>query len=118
MEYTVIIPLFIGYFLDLIWGDPRGLPHPIRLFGNCIAWGEKKLNISPFKLVKGMVLTLVLVTAVALFFYYSQQALRFYPIAYFIFSSVFVFYALANKSLIDEGKAVFNALQQGLDQGR
>ncbi len=118
MEYTVIIPLLIGYLLDLTLGDPRWLPHPIRLFGNCIALGEKKLNTSPFRFVKGMILTLLLVAMVALFFYFVQQALFSYPVAYFIFSSVFVFYALANKSLIEEGKAVFNALQQGLDQGR
>ncbi len=118
MEYTVIIPLLIGYVLDLILGDPRWLPHPIRLFGNCIAFGEKKLNTYPFTFVKGMLLTLVLVSLTLSFFYVAQQQLIAYPIAYYIFTSVFVFYALANKSLIDEGKAVFDALHKGLDQGR
>ncbi|MDY8136609.1 adenosylcobinamide-phosphate synthase CbiB [Aquimarina sp. 2201CG5-10] len=118
MEYLIIIPLFVGYLLDLILGDPRWLPHPIRLFGNSISFGEKKLNTSPHTFLKGMMLTLVLVAMVVLFFYGSLQLIISYPLLYYSFTSIFVFYSLANKSLIDEGKAVFTALQQGLDQGR
>ncbi|PKV53104.1 adenosylcobinamide-phosphate synthase [Aquimarina sp. MAR_2010_214] len=119
MEYaTVIIPLVIGYILDLILGDPRWLPHPIRLFGNSIAFGEKKLNTNPFAFIKGMVLTIGLLASTVAFFYYTQKLISSYTIAYYTFTSVFVFYALANKSLIEEGKAVFTALQEGIEQGR
>ncbi len=119
MEYKlVIIPLCIGCLLDLILGDPRWLPHPIRLFGKSIAFGERKMNSSPYTFGKGMLLTIVLLTLTILFFYSAQQLLVTYPIGYYSFTSVFVFYALANRSLIDEGKAVFKALEQGLDQGR
>ncbi|WP_108809085.1 adenosylcobinamide-phosphate synthase CbiB [Aquimarina spinulae] len=119
MEYaTVIIPLVIGYILDLIFGDPRWLPHPIRLFGNSIAFGEKKLNTNPFAFIKGMVLTIGLLASTITFFYYVQKLISPYIITYYTFTSVFVFYALANKSLIDEGRAVFTALQEGIEQGR
>ncbi|WP_074407406.1 adenosylcobinamide-phosphate synthase CbiB [Aquimarina megaterium] len=119
MEYaTVIIPLVIGYILDLILGDPRWLPHPIRLFGNSIAFGEKKLNTNPFAFIKGMVLTIGLLASTIAFFYYTQKLISPYIIAYYTFTSIFVFYALANKSLIDEGRAVFTALQEGIEQGR
>ncbi|WP_282080479.1 adenosylcobinamide-phosphate synthase CbiB [Aquimarina algiphila] len=119
MEYTlIIVPLIIGYVLDLILGDPRWLPHPIRLFGNTIAIGEKKMNTGSFIFVKGMLLTLLLVSIVLLFFYTAQKLLQLFPIGYYIFTSIFVFFALANKSLIDEGKAVFKALKQGVNQGR
>ncbi|WP_106790856.1 adenosylcobinamide-phosphate synthase CbiB [Aquimarina sp. Aq78] len=119
MEYaTVIVPLVIGYILDLILGDPRWLPHPIRLFGNSIAFGEKKLNTNPFAFIKGMVLTIGLLAITIAFFYYTQKLISPYIIAYYTFTSVFVFYALANKSLIDEGRAVFTALQEGIEQGR
>ncbi|WP_062053834.1 adenosylcobinamide-phosphate synthase CbiB [Aquimarina longa] len=117
-QAVVLIPLLIGYILDLILGDPRWLPHPIRLFGNCIAYGEKLLNTSSFRFIKGMVLTLGLVMATVLFFYYAQKMSTPYPIIYYTFTSIFVFYALANKSLIDEGKAVFKALSEGVIQGR
>ena len=119
MEYTtVIIPLLTGYLLDILLGDPRWLPHPIRFYGNSIAFGEKKLNTSPFAFVKGIALTIGLLVCTIAFFYYTQKVIAPYPIIYYLFTSVFMFYALANKSLIDEGKAVFNALQQSLEQGR
>lgn len=119
MEYaTVIIPLVLGYILDLILGDPRWLPHPIRLFGNSIAFGEKKLNTKPFPFIKGMVLTIGLLASTIAFFYYAQKLISPYTIASYTFTSIVVFYAMANKSLIDEGKAVFKALQEGIAQGR
>lgn len=119
MEYTLIlIPLVIGYLLDLLFGDPRWLPHPIRLFGNTISRGEKILNIGTLRFWKGMFLTILLVSSVLFSFYTLQQLTLPYPMIYYIFTSLFVFYALANKSLIDEGKAVFEALAKGLEHGR
>ncbi len=119
MEYTLIlIPLVIGYLLDLLFGDPRWLPHPIRLFGNTISRGEKILNIGTLRFCKGMFLTILLVSSVLFSFYTLQQLTLPYPMIYYIFTSLFVFYALANKSLIDEGKAVFEALAKGLEHGR
>jgi adenosylcobinamide-phosphate synthase len=115
---VLVLPLIIGYVLDLVFGDPKILPHPIRLFGNSIAYGEKRLNKGGYRFIKGALLTVSLVILTFLFFYITQQQLKAYPIFYYSFTSIFVFYSLANKSLIDEGKAVFKALEQGLDQGR
>ena len=36
-----ISALVLGLLLDLAFGDPRWLYHPIRLIGNLIAWAEK-----------------------------------------------------------------------------
>ena len=44
MFSIVIIPLIIGYLLDLIFGDPRKLPHPIVAFGNIIGWCERQIG--------------------------------------------------------------------------
>lgn len=40
MKYHVIA-FFLGFLLDLFFGDPYWLPHPIRLIGNLIAKVEK-----------------------------------------------------------------------------
>ena len=40
MEYH-IIAFFLGFLLDLLFGDPYWLPHPIRLIGSLIARVEK-----------------------------------------------------------------------------
>ncbi|CAL2083935.1 adenosylcobinamide-phosphate synthase CbiB [Tenacibaculum sp. 190524A02b] len=113
-----LLPLGIAYVLDLIFGDPRWLPHPIRLFGNLIAFGERKLNRGNSLFTKGMVLTLILTISTFLTFYLIQFLLKPYPIIYIIVQSIFLFYAIANKSLIQEGKAVFDELAKGIIQGR
>lgn len=116
----VAIPLIAGYLLDLLLGDPRWLPHPIRLFGNVIAKGEALLNKGKFKLLKGALLTIILCALVFSFFYITQHWLiTFNTTTYYIFTSIFVFYSLANRSLLHEGKEVFDTLQhKGLDAGR
>ena len=122
MDKTVllILPLLTGYILDLLLGDPEWLPHPIRLFGTAIYKGEKLLNKGNFRFLKGVQLSLFLCAVTFLFFHpASQWLLAFHPAPYLIFSSIFVYYGLANKSLIDEGQKVFNVLEeQGLEAGR
>ncbi|MEM6720903.1 MAG: adenosylcobinamide-phosphate synthase CbiB [Bacteroidota bacterium] len=119
MEQLIyILPLVIAYVLDLVLGDPRWLPHPIRLYGNMITFGEKILNKNSAQFAKGAFLTLVLCSGVFLFFYGVNSILKSYTIPFVIFNSIFLFYALANKSLIEEGKAVFIALQKGIVEGR
>jgi adenosylcobinamide-phosphate synthase len=119
-QEIIILPLLIAYLLDLLLGDPRWLPHPIRLYGWLISTGEKVLNKGHFRFIKGAVLSLLLVGGVfVLLFFLLQFLLEDYPGLYFIVSSVLLFYALANKSLIEEGKAVFDALRyKGLEAGQ
>jgi adenosylcobinamide-phosphate synthase len=56
-ELKIILPLLTAWLLDLALGDPRWLPHPIRLFGWLIAEGDKRLNKGGYRFVKGAVLT-------------------------------------------------------------
>lgn len=116
----IIIPLLAGYLLDLVFGDPERLPHPVRFFGTLIAFAEKWLNKGSYRFVKGMIMVLVLCTGTFFFFYgVIYFLLLYYVPAYFLFASIFVFYGLANKSLITEGKRVFDELQyKGLEAGR
>ncbi|MEX6625794.1 adenosylcobinamide-phosphate synthase CbiB [Tenacibaculum salmonis] len=118
MDFLIYIaPLFLAYILDLILGDPRWLPHPIRLFGNLISFGEKKLNKNKNRFLKGALLTLLLSIGTFLFFFITRKFIT-NNIARIIFDVIFLFYALANKSLIEEGKAVFTELKKGITQGR
>jgi adenosylcobinamide-phosphate synthase len=114
------LPLLIGYILDLFLGDPEWLPHPIRLFGTVISKGERLLNKGSNRFWKGVLLTLGLCTATCFFFWLSAQwLLRLHLEAYLLFNAVFVYYGLANKTLIEEGKKVFHVLQtEGIEAGR
>ena len=49
----VILPLLVGWFLDLIFGDPSKLPHPIVWFGKAIAFFEHRLNKGSHRKLKG-----------------------------------------------------------------
>ena len=119
-DYEIIIPLLIGYFTDLIFGDPRNIPHPVIAFGNSICFVENKLNNGRLKILKGAIIAIILPAAVFAIFYFLTIFLKqFHYILYYIFTSLFVFYGLANKSLIQEGNEVINKLEkEGLDAGR
>ena len=116
----LIIPLLTGYLLDLLLGDPAKLPHPVRVFGNAISMGEKKLNKGGHRFVKGMLLTLFLCGLVYLFFHLAGEAFyALHPWLYMGYAGLFVFYGLANKGLIKEGTKVFRVLEkQGTEAGR
>lgn len=116
----LILPLLIGYLLDLLLGDPEWMPHPIRLFGNVIYRGEKWMNKGRLRFDKGLGLSIFLCCVTfSSFHMLSQWILAFHPAPYLIFSSIFVYYGLANKGLIEEGEKVFQVLEeQGLEAGR
>ena len=52
----VILPLLIGWVLDLLIGDPTWLPHPVVGFGKMISWGEHRLNQGLHRMLKGALL--------------------------------------------------------------
>lgn len=57
---VIIIPLVIGYLLDLVFGDPRKLPHPIVAFGNIIGWCERRFNKGEHKKRNGCLVAILL----------------------------------------------------------
>lgn len=118
--YFIIIPLIVGYIMDTLIGDPRSLPHPVVAFGNLITFAEKKWNKGSKRQIKGCLVA---------FFYPAGIGLICLGIAlgclslnvwcYYIVASLFVFYGLANCSLIEEGREVIRTLEtQGLEAGR
>lgn len=116
----IIIPVVAGYILDLILGDPRKLPHPIIAFGNSIFFLEKYLNKGKAKIIKGGFTAIILPLIVYTIFYLlTELSLNIGDIVYYIFTSIFVFYGLANKSLVQEGEEVIKELEiNGLEAGR
>lgn len=120
LKYILLIPLLGGYLLDLFIGDPQGMPHPVRFFGTLIAKTEKMLNNGSYRLWKGGFMVLVLCTVTYAFFAVAMHLLLTLNLSvYLIFCSVFVCYGLANRSLITEGKKVFEVLHsEGLEAGR
>lgn len=116
---NIAVPLVVGYLLDLALGDPHWFPHPVKGFGWIIAKGERTLNKGGVRFVKGLLMSTVLIGLTFIAIYYLQHWLSL--VNYYstwVLNSILVYFCLANKSLIDEGKAVFKALSQSLEAGR
>ena len=112
-----ILPLLLGYLLDLIFGDPERLPHPIVLFGKMISWGEHRLNRGQHRMVKGAVMS---VAYILLVFFILWGLIRLVPnaILWCFLNTIIIFYCLAGTTLIREVRNVFLALDESLEAGR
>jgi len=115
----IIYPLLAGFLLDLLFGDPHWLPHPIRWFGWLISKGETLLNKGAGRRWKGAFLTIVLVLFVFFVLWFGLKLLPEKSIAFYVIASILVFYGLANRSLIRESLLVISQLKkEGLEAGR
>lgn len=114
-----ILVLLVGWLADRFIGDPAWLPHPIVLFGKMIACCERWLNRGRFRMFKGALVALLLIAAVFAAFFYLMRWLD--GINVFLsmgVKAVCVFFCLAGTTLIREVRAVFQALERSLDEGR
>ena len=115
----VILPLLIGWVLDLLIGDPAWLPHPVVGFGKMISWGEHRLNQGLHRMLKGALLAIGLILLVFFVAWYLRYLLQsLHDVAVIIFDAVIIFYCLAGTTLIREVRAVFHALDRSLEEGR
>ena len=115
----VILPLLIGWVLDLLLGDPAWLPHPVVGFGKMISWGEHRLNQGLHRMLKGALLAIGLILLVFFVAWYLRYLLQsLHDVAVIIFDAVIIFYCLAGTTLIREVRAVFHALDRSLEEGR
>lgn len=118
--YLIALPLVGGYLLDWIFGDPRGIPHPVVIFGKSIAFSEKRFNRGGHRKLKGCAVAIGLAVLTGVFFqgvaYWTLELGTWY---YGMIATLFVFYGLANRSLIQEGGAVIRTLdERGPEAGR
>ena len=131
--FFVILPLLIGWLLDLLLGDPAWLPHPVVGFGKMIASGEKQLNKGSHRMLKGALLAVGLILLVfgivwairhilgifALFIFDgTHQQVYQLPVFLWIFDVIAIFCCLAGTTLIHEVREVFYAVDRSLEEGR
>ncbi|WP_431356641.1 adenosylcobinamide-phosphate synthase CbiB [Prevotella communis] len=119
----VILPLLVGWFLDLIFGDPSRLPHPIVWFGKSIAFFEHHLNKGSHRKLKGALVAIGLIVSVFVITYLIRHYLNLLPSITgrgwgWVFDSILVFFCLAGTTLIREVREVFLAVDRSLEEGR
>ena len=108
--------MFLGFVLDLLFGDPHWLPHPIRLIGNLIASLEKlnKKELSDTKkFLRGFAMVVIViawttgVTAVIL-----EGAYGLHPAIGCAVETIMTYQILATKCLKVESMKVYEQLQK------
>ena len=117
--FTIHCSLLIGWFLDLLIGDPAWLPHPVVGFGKMIAFGERHLNKGSYRKLKGALMAIIYIIGifVAAWFLHTQLSIMHYALS-IVFDAVVIFFCLAGATLIREVRQVFLALDRSLDEGR
>lgn len=118
-ESLFLYSLLVGFAIDCLLGDPLWLPHPIRLFGNGIAFFTEKLNRGENRRWKGAAMAFGLIAFTYISLEIAFLLLREYEWVYLTMAGIGVFYGLANRSLIYESYKVMKALKnKGLEAGR
>ena len=116
ISQTCILPLLIGWVLDLLLGDPQWMPHPVVWFGKMIAFGEKQLNRGTHRKFKGALLAIFLVVFVFGICWVIDHFLSDW--VSILFRSLIIFWCLAGTTLIREVRQAFLAVDRSLEEGR
>ena len=112
-------PVLIGFLLDSLFGDPRWFPHPVKLFGKLIQFGNKILNHGNYRILKGAILVIILVSSNYLLLSILDKRLEDHKIWRIAFTSIFFFLGIANRGLIQEAWKVERKLQkEGVESAR
>ncbi len=116
-----MIALTAGYLLDLVIGDPHGIPHPIVAIGKLISFLEKKLlntdegtRDNGRELIRGMITVVtVLMTVAVTVSAVLVGAYVIHPYLGAAVEAVLTCYILAAKSLSHESMKVYRAVEAG-----
>ena len=114
----LVIKIWIAYVLDLIFGDPQNIIHPVQVIGKMISSGEKYLlgkrheSDRKYKFFAGMILNITVISvtyAVTYLIYKSSENSIIFTVA-----EIYLMYTIFSiNSLAREGNRVYNILKEG-----
>ncbi len=122
MEYLILIipsSVITGFILDIIFGDPRRLRHPVRIMGSLAKKIEPAFRKPRAKKLSGLLFALaiiicsglcsaVILALPAIFLLHSRFAAMFF---FFVLSSFIIYTCLALKDLKVQSLKVYRDLQ-------
>ena len=115
-----LIAFVSGFILDLLFGDPHFMPHPVKVMGRLIGFLTKKLNNGSGRKAKGFLMMLFLIvfsggmSFLILFFAYDLN--QYFGI---VVEAVMTYQCLAIKQLRRESMLVYRELKKNdLTNGR
>ena len=105
----------VAFILDILIGDPRWLPHPVRIIGRCVELLEKVLRrVFASERLAGIFLAGITVVGTYLLTYeIINMFSRFGRIWEFAVSTIIIFFSLSIRDLFKEAKGVMKELDSG-----
>jgi adenosylcobinamide-phosphate synthase len=117
-----MLDLLIAVVLDFIIGDPEGMPHPVRLFGNLIKFEEKlaKRIAKRNETLKffGMIIVLVNIALAFLIPFCILMLLHRFSTIFHIVNIYLLYSTIAARCLRDEAYKIYRAFDMGLEEAR
>lgn len=104
-----------GLLLDLLFGDPGWLYHPVRLIGNWISWAERQLKKvcgSHLMAAGGVLWVMTALMAFLIPFALLALAGWLHPALRFLLETFWCFQILAARSLSSESRKVYEKLKE------
>ena len=107
-----------AYLADLLFGDPPGYPHPVRLIGQTISLLEKKFlqwtHTPRMQRLSGVIMAAAIVSGAGILTWATIRIAGWvHPVFSSVISIFFAYTTLATRNLYDESKKVLRALEQG-----
>lgn len=107
----LIIKIWIAFILDLIFGDPENITHPVQIIGKLIEILEKILLRKKYKVLTGGLLAIITILSTYFICYFISKNIK-NPI--FAILEIYLMYTIFSiNSLAREGKKVYNILKKG-----
>lgn len=117
-KLTLVIKIWIAYVLDLIFGDPQNIIHPVQIIGKMINIGEKSLlgkkykSDRKYKFFAGMILNITVISLTYGITYLIRRISENSII--FTVAEIYLMYTIFSiNSLAREGNRVYNILKEG-----
>ena len=106
------IKIWIAYVLDLIFGDPQNVIHPVQVIGKTISAGEKVLLRKKYKFLAGAVLNIFTVSITYTLMYLISKSVKIS--VFFMIIEIYLMYTIFSiNSLAREGNRVYRILKEG-----
>lgn len=112
---SLTMQILLAVLLDLLLGDPRRLPHPVRLIGRMIELLENPLRkFTPSQRFNGSLLAVVVIAATGGVTYaVLWLAAWIHPLAADAVSVLFLYTALSIRDLVKHSTEVYRGLKSG-----
>lgn len=117
-KLILVIKIWIAYVLDLIFGDPQNIIHPVQIIGKMINIGEKSLlgkkykSDRKYKFFAGMILNITVISLTYGITYLIRRTSENSIIL--TVAEIYLMYTVFSiNSLAREGNRVYNILKEG-----